>query len=134
MDKIIEDAKSDAVKSGVMCRIERRDLSYAEILWEHDEGWLWRVLCCWCPRCALTAVRGCVSCQCCGWGRGRADPQKSELSEGLLVGGQGGIGDAALDALLSSVGDGVGEPEPEPEAVAPSGGGLSRPASPERER
>jgi hypothetical protein len=65
MESIISDAKSDAEKSDVMCRIDRQDMSYAEFLRAHDEGWLWRALCCWCPRCLRVAVRSCCRRRCC---------------------------------------------------------------------
>lgn len=105
MSSIIADAKKDAEKSGVTCRIERKDMSYAAFLHEYDEGWGWRLLCCCCPRC----IRGFVNCEsrCCAPSSGVA-PAASEspaaLSEELLSGGS------------------------DPSAV------LSRPASPEQEQ
>ena len=127
MDSIITDATADAQKSKVACRTERRDMTYAEFLREYDEGFVWRVLCCWCPHCVRSVLRRwmhcCDRCRCCSGKRGGAPG--AALSQPLLGGGHGqGIGDVALDSLLSSM-----EPEPEPEPEPSSM--LSRPASPD---
>eukprot|EP01043_Picozoa_sp_COSAG02_P038193 COSAG02_NODE_2926_length_7728_cov_3.194521_9_plen_302_part_01 len=47
MGSIIEDARRDAALSHIECRIERRDVSYAEFVREYDEGCVCRSLCCW---------------------------------------------------------------------------------------
>ena len=65
MGSIIAGAQADAAQSGVTCRIDRRDLSYVQFLREHDEGCVWRLLCCWCPRCLRGMLPGVVGCECC---------------------------------------------------------------------
>ena len=89
MESIIAEAKADAAlgESGIECRIERRDLSYAQFLREYDEGCLCRSLCgCCVPRCVRQALRDCGHCrlpECCVCDRGV--PADSPLAAQLLA-------------------------------------------------
>eukprot|EP01047_Picozoa_sp_COSAG01_P038736 COSAG01_NODE_3159_length_6488_cov_8.505400_5_plen_627_part_00 len=118
MGSIIEEAKRDAAQSYIDCRIERSDLSYAQFVREYDEGWLWRGLCCWVPRCARGLLRDCARCRlpdCCSvlCDRRRADsstplaldllptPAASSSASAMGEGGGGSQGSSGADAMAS---------------------------------
>ena len=120
MESIIAEAKADAAlgESGIECRIERRDLSYAQFLREYDEGCLCRSLCgCCVPRCVRQALRDCGHCrlpECCVCDRGV--PADSPLAAQLLAGTAAASSTAPM-AEVSSASYGSSRPA-SPDAAA----------------
>ena len=51
---------------------------------EHDEGCMWQVLCCWCPRCLRGVLRGVPGRWCGGGSEQNVVPADDALSEALL--------------------------------------------------
>ena len=125
MESIIAEAKADAAlgESGIECRIERRDLSYAQFLREYDEGCLCRSLCgCCVPRCVRQALRDCGHCrlpECCVCDRGvPADSSPAlELEELELLPGAGAASSTAPMAEVSRASRGSSRPA-SPDAAA----------------